>query len=171
MTFTTAQASNHRGALLRRWRELRHLTQLDLALDAGVSARPINFLETGRTQPGRSMLFMLANALDMPLRERNLLFLAAGYAPPYTELALDDARMAEVRTALELILRQHEPYSTLACDRYWNLIMANATYITFLQYTLGAQRCCAGPLDGAADAASERVAPGVRPARAAAFYR
>ena len=146
MTFTTAQASNHCGALLRRWRELRHLTQLDLALDAGVSARHISFLETGRTQPGRSMLLMLANALDIPLRERNLLFLAAGYAPPYTELALDDARMAEVRTALELILRQHEPYSGLACDRYWNPIMANAAYITFLQYTLGARAAALAPL-------------------------
>ncbi len=127
------------GPLLRRWREFRHLTQLDLALDAGSSARHISFLETGRTLPSREMVLTLASALDVPLRERNLLFLAAGYAPPYRETALDDARMAQVRTALELILTRHEPYSAFACDRYWNLVMANDAYVQFLRYVLGAR--------------------------------
>ena len=125
------------GPLLRRWRELRHLTQLDLALDAGSSARHISFLETGRTLPSKEMLLTLANVLDVPLRERNVLFLAAGHAPPYRETSLDDDRMRQVRGALELILRQHEPYSAFACDRYWNLVMANEAYVQFLSYALG----------------------------------
>ena len=132
------------GPLLRRWRELRHLTQLDLALDAGVSARHVSFLETGKTVPSREMLLVLAQVLDIPLRERNPLFLAAGYAPLYEETPLDDARMGEARAALELILKQHEPYSAFACDRYWNLVMMNAAHVQFLNYTLGAR---AAPLE------------------------
>lgn len=130
---------SHCGPLLRRWRELRHLTQLDLALDANVSARHISFLETGKNVPSREMLMTLSAVLNIPLRERNVLFLAAGYAPPYRETALDHAHMAEARIALELILRQHEPYSAFACDRYWNLVMANAANVAFLRYTLGAR--------------------------------
>src|SRR6267143_3897996 len=97
------------GPLLRRWRESRHLSQLELALDAGVSARHISFLETGRAAPSREMLLTLSNVLDVPLRERNMLLLAAGFAPIYRETDLDDPRMTQVRAALELILRQHEP--------------------------------------------------------------
>ena len=85
------------GPLLRRWRESRHLSQLDLALDAEVSARHISFLETGRAEPSREMLLMLSNVLDIPLRERNFLLLAAGYAPVYGETSLDDPRMTQVR--------------------------------------------------------------------------
>lgn len=133
------------GPLLRRWRELRHLTQLDLALDANVSARHISFLETGKNVPSREMLYTLANVLNVPLRERNVLFLAAGYAPPYRETALDDASMADARLALQLILRQHEPYSAFACDRYWNLVMANAANVAFLRYTLGARAAALEP--------------------------
>ena len=127
------------GPLLRRWRELRRLTQLDLALDAGISARHLSYIETGKTLPSREMLLALAQTMDLPLRERNLLFLAAGYAPLYEQTPLDDARMDEARSALQLILRQHEPYSAFACDRYWNLVMANAAYVGFLQYTVGAR--------------------------------
>ncbi|MBK6658105.1 MAG: helix-turn-helix transcriptional regulator [Proteobacteria bacterium] len=127
------------GPLLRRWRELRRLTQLDLALDAGISARHLSYIETGKTLPSREMLLALAQTLDLPLRERNLLFLAAGYAPLYQETPLTDARMNEARTALQLILRQHEPYSAFACDRYWNLVMANDAYLAFLRYTVGAR--------------------------------
>jgi hypothetical protein len=83
------------------------------------------------------MLYILSEVLNVPLRERNVLFLAAGFAPPYCETALDDDSMKAARLALELILRQHEPYSALACDRYWNLVMANAAQIAFLRYTLG----------------------------------
>ena len=91
------------------------------------------------------MLLTLAQALDIPLRERNLLFLAAGYAPLYEETPLDDARMAEARIALQLILKQHEPYSAFACDRYWNLVMANAAYVEFLNYTVGTRAAALSP--------------------------
>src|SRR5947209_3950447 len=119
------------GPLLRRWRESRHLSQLELALEAEVSSRHISFLETGRAAPSREMLLALSHALDVPLRERNVLLLAAGYAPVYRETSLDDPRMTQVRAALELILKQHEPRSAFAFDRYWNLVMVNAAYIRF----------------------------------------
>ena len=125
------------GPLLRRWRESRHLSQLELALDADVSSRHISFLETGRAAPSREMLLTLSNVLDVPLRERNILLLAAGYAPIYRETSLDDPRMTQVRAALELILSSHEPRSALAFDRYWNIVMANAAYIQFVTTILG----------------------------------
>ncbi len=125
------------GPLLRRWREARHLSQLDLALDAEVSARHISFLETGRAEPSREMLLMLANVLDIPLRERNLLLLAAGYAPVYGETSLDDPRMTQVRAAVEVILKSNEPRSALAHDRHWNIVMANEAFVRFLTVTLG----------------------------------
>lgn len=123
--------------LLRRWRESRHLSQLELALEAQVSSRHISFLETGRAAPSRAMLLTLANVLDIPLRERNLLLLAAGYAPVYRETSLDDPRMSQVRAALELILRQQEPRSAFAFDRHWNLVMGNAAYVRFLTAVMG----------------------------------
>ena len=125
------------GPLLRRWREARHLSQLDLALDAEVSARHISFLETGRAEPSREMLLMLANVLDIPLRERNFLLLAAGYAPVYGETSLDDPRMTQVRAAVEVILKSNEPRSALAHDRHWNIVMANEAFVRFLTVTLG----------------------------------
>src|SRR5882757_5106585 len=125
------------GTLLRRWREARHLSQLDLALDAEVSSRHISFLETGRAAPSREMLLTLSNVLDIPLRERNFLLLAAGYAPIYRETSLDDPRMSQVRSAMELILKQQEPRSAFAFDRYWNIVMSNAAYVKFLIYVLG----------------------------------
>jgi transcriptional regulator with XRE-family HTH domain len=124
------------GPLLRRWRESRHLSQFDLALDAEVSARHISFLETGRAEPSREMLLMLANVLDIPLRERNLLLLAAGYAPIYGETSLEDPRMTQVRAAVEVILKSNEPRSALAHDRHWNIVMANAAFIRFLTINL-----------------------------------
>ncbi len=125
------------GPLLRRWREARHLSQLDLALDAEVSARHVSFLETGRAEPSREMLLMLANVLDIPLRERNFLLLAAGYAPVYGETSLDDPRMTQVRAAVEVILKSNEPRSALAHDRHWNIVMANEAFVRFLTVTLG----------------------------------
>jgi transcriptional regulator with XRE-family HTH domain len=125
------------GPLLRRWRESRHLSQLDLALEAEVSARHISFLETGRAEPSREMLLTLSNVLDVPLRERNFLLLAAGYAPIYGETSLDDPRMTQVRTAVEVILRSNEPRSALAHDRHWNIVMANEAFVNFLSTTLG----------------------------------
>lgn len=126
------------GPLLRRWREERRLSQLDLALEADVSARHISFLETGRSTPSREMLLTLSTVLDVPLRERNLLLQAAGYAPIYRETSLDDPRMAQVRSALELLLKQHEPASAFAFDCHWNLVMVNeAFFVNLLTFGLG----------------------------------
>jgi transcriptional regulator with XRE-family HTH domain len=135
------------GPLLRRWRESRRLTQLELALDAEISTRHLSFVESGRSTPSREMLLKLAGVLDVPLRERNLLLLAAGYAPLYRETPLDDPRMAQVRSALELILKQNEPRSALAFDRHWNVVMANAAYVRFLTFVLGKQPAGLTPLE------------------------
>jgi transcriptional regulator with XRE-family HTH domain len=125
------------GSLLRRWREARHLSQLDLSLEADVSARHISFLETGRALPSREMLLTLATVLDVPLRERNVLLLAAGYAPVYGETSLDDPRMAQVCSVVEIMLKSNEPRSAFAHDRYWNVVMANAAFVRFLTIVLG----------------------------------
>jgi len=115
------------GVLLRQWRERRRLSQLDLALEAGVSARHISFVETGRAQPSREMVLRLAAQLDVPLRERNPMLLAAGYAPEYPMRTLDDQEMAPVRAALALVLSGYQPYPALAVDRGWNLVTANSS--------------------------------------------
>ena len=113
------------GTLLRDWRRRRRLSQLDLALEAGVSARHLSFLETGRSQPSREMVFHLAEELDVPLRDRNQLLLAAGYAPVYEQRPIDAPEMAPVREALDVVLKGHEPYPALVVDRGWNLVLAN----------------------------------------------
>src|SRR3954464_15773897 len=110
------------GLLLRDWRRRRRLSQLDLALDAGVSTRHLSFVETGRSRPSREMVVHLAEQLDVPLRDRNGLLLAAGYAPAYAERALDAPELAPVRDALELVLGGHDPYPAAAVDRGWNLV-------------------------------------------------
>jgi transcriptional regulator with XRE-family HTH domain len=125
------------GPLLRRWREARRLSQLELALEADVSPRHLSFVETGRAMPSREMLLTLANALDVPLRERNVLLLAAGYAPTYAETSLDDPRMSQVRAAIEIMLRSNEPRAAIAHDRYWNVIMANDAFVRLLTIVLG----------------------------------
>ena len=125
------------GPLLRRWRESRHLSQLDLALEAEVSARHISFLETGRAAPSKEMVLTLSNVLDVPLRERNVLLLAAGYAPLYGETSLDDPRMAQVRAVVEILLRSNEPRSAFAHDRHWNVVMANEAFVRFVTLILG----------------------------------
>jgi transcriptional regulator with XRE-family HTH domain len=127
---------NGAGPLLRRWREARHLSQLELALEAEVSARHISFLETGRATPSREMVLTLAEVLEVPLRERNVLLQAAGYAPLYRETNLDDPRMSHVRAAVELILKQHEPHSAIAFDRHQDIIMANSTFTGMLNAVL-----------------------------------
>ena len=113
------------GDLLRDWRQRRRLSQLDLSLEAEVSARHLSFVETGRSKPSRELVLHLAEHLDVPLRERNSLLLAAGYAPAYQERALDDTEMDPVRGALDLILGGHEPYPAVIVDRHWNLVTAN----------------------------------------------
>jgi transcriptional regulator with XRE-family HTH domain len=113
------------GTLLRDWRQRRRLTQLDLALDAGVSTRHLSFLETGRSRPSSDMVLHLAEQLEVPLRERNQLLLAAGYAPVYGQRTLDDPEMRPVREAIELVLRGHEPYPALVVDQQWEMLAAN----------------------------------------------
>jgi transcriptional regulator with XRE-family HTH domain len=134
------------GPLLRRWRESRHLSQLELALEAAVSARHISFLETGRAEPSKTMLLTLANVLDIPLRERNFLLLAAGYAPVYGETSLDDPRMTQVRAAVEIILKSNEPRSAIAHDHMWNVVMANAAFVRFLTIMSGKEPVGLAPM-------------------------
>jgi transcriptional regulator with XRE-family HTH domain len=129
---TVATSPSHRatpqafGEHLRHWRQHRRLSQLDLAQDADISTRHLSFVETGRSLPSREMVLRLAERLDVPLRERNALLVAAGYAPMYRERPLDDPALAAARKAVELILKSHEPYPALAVDRHWNLVAANA---------------------------------------------
>jgi transcriptional regulator with XRE-family HTH domain len=113
------------GPLLRDWRRRRRLSQLDLALEAGVSARHLSFVETGRSRPSPQMVLHLAEELEVPLRDRNQLMLAAGYAPVYSERGLNDPEMGSVRDALDLILGAHEPFPAAVVDRDWNLVAAN----------------------------------------------
>jgi transcriptional regulator with XRE-family HTH domain len=120
------------GELLRQWRELRRRSQLDLALDAEISTRHLSFVETGRSAPSREMVLRLAEQLDVPLRERNSLLLAAGYAPVYSESRLDAAPMAGVRAAVRQLLTAHEPYPAVVVDRAWHLVDANASTSLFL---------------------------------------
>jgi transcriptional regulator with XRE-family HTH domain len=113
------------GMLLRQWRARRGKSQLELSLDAGVSQRHISFIEIGRSVPSRQMLIDIATALDMPLRDRNTLLLAGGYAPIYPDGAWDGPEMRAITSALQRMLRQHEPFPALVMDRYWNVLMTN----------------------------------------------
>ncbi|MBX3524504.1 MAG: helix-turn-helix domain-containing protein [Xanthobacteraceae bacterium] len=113
------------GEVLREWRQRRRMTQLDLALDADISAKHLSFLETGRAQPSREMVLNLAERLEMPLRERNGLLVAAGFAPMFSERPLSDPSLAKAREAVELVLKGHEPYPAVAVDRHWNIVSAN----------------------------------------------
>jgi transcriptional regulator with XRE-family HTH domain len=113
------------GPLLRSWRRRRRLSQLDLALEAGVSARHLSFVETGRSRPSAEMVLHLAGRLEVPLRERNALLLAAGYAPAYAERPLDAPEMTPVREAIDRVLAGHEPHPALVVDRQWELVAAN----------------------------------------------
>ena len=115
----------HVGEHLREWRQRRHLSQLDLAVDAEISARHLSFVETGRAAPSREMVLKLAERLDVPLRERNVLLVAAGFAPAFTQRSLDDPMLKSARQAIDLVLKAHEPNPALAYDRHWNLVTAN----------------------------------------------
>jgi transcriptional regulator with XRE-family HTH domain len=115
----------HVGEHLREWRQRRHLSQLDLAVDAEISARHLSFVETGRAAPSREMVLKLAERLDVPLRERNVLLVAAGFAPAFPQRSLDDPMLKSARQAIDLVLRAHEPNPALAYDRHWNLVTAN----------------------------------------------
>src|ERR1700744_3788726 len=120
------------GEHLRQWRLRRHLSQLDLAEDAGISTRHLSFLETGRAAPSRDMVLKLAERLEVPLRERNVLLVAAGFAPGFPQRALDDPALKSARAAIDLVLRAHEPSPALAYDRHWNLVSANRMVMPLL---------------------------------------
>ena len=133
MMMNTAHSAPRRAATtarpfgdhLRHWRQHRHLSQLDLATDAEISTRHLSFVETGRASPSREMVLRLAERLNIPLRERNALLVAAGFAPMYRERPLDDPALAAARQAVDLILKSHEPCPALAVDRHWNMLAAN----------------------------------------------
>ena len=114
------------GSLMKHWRQRRRLSQLDLAIEADVSSRHVSFIETGRSAPSRAMVLRLAAALDVPLRERNQLLMAAGLAPVYAERSLDDPDMAPVREGVAAVLKAYEPFPCLAVDRGWNIVAANS---------------------------------------------
>ncbi len=121
------------AASLREWRNRRRVSQLELAVNAGTSQRHVSFIENGRSVPGRGMVLRLAEALEMPLRERNALLLAAGYAPAYEETSLDDPELGPVRAALERILKGHLPYPAVTTDRQGNLISSNRAFRALTQ--------------------------------------
>lgn len=120
------------GQLIREWRQRRRLSQLDFATEAEISAKHLSFIETGRAQPSRDMLLKLAELLDVPLRERNRLLVAVGFAPMFSERSLDDPALQAARAAVDLVLKGHEPYPALAVDRHWTLIAANRAVPMFL---------------------------------------
>jgi transcriptional regulator with XRE-family HTH domain len=121
------------GDLLREWRQRRHLSQLDLALEAGVSARHLSFVETGRSKPTSDMILRLAEHLDIPLRETNKLLLAGGYAPAYPEHALGEPELDSVKQALSRVLKAHEPYPAAIVNRHWELVDANLPTALFTE--------------------------------------
>lgn len=120
------------GVLLRQWRQRRRLSQLNLACEADISTRHLSFVETGRALPSREMLLHLAEQLEIPLRERNRLLSAAGYAPLYSQHGLDDPALAAARAAIEQLLKAHEPNPALAIDRQWNLLAANGAVMALI---------------------------------------
>lgn len=125
------------GPLLQYWRKARHLSQLALATEAEISARHLCFLETGRAKPSREMVLLLASALDVPLRERNVLLLAAGFAPVYKETQLDAPELQSVRIALDAILRQQEPFPAVVMNRHWDVVRGNTAASRFFGFLLG----------------------------------
>ncbi|HVE77977.1 MAG TPA: helix-turn-helix transcriptional regulator [Gemmatimonadaceae bacterium] len=129
---TTATPHPAFGALMREWRQRRHLSQLALALRSNVSQRHLSFVESGRAEPSREMVLHLAEQLDLPLRERNRLLLAAGYAPVFPERPFTDPALHAARGAVERVLAGHEPFPALAVDRWWTLVSANRSVGPFL---------------------------------------
>ncbi len=127
------------GPLIRDWRQQRRLSQLELALEAEISQKHLSFVESGRSQPSRDMVLLLAEHLGVPLRERNTLLLAAGYAPVYLERALEDPALQAAKAAIDLILTGHEPYPALAVDRHWTLLAANAAVAPLLALVVDAE--------------------------------
>jgi transcriptional regulator with XRE-family HTH domain len=121
------------GILLKLWRERRRKSQLDLALDAEISTRHLSFVETGRAKPSREMILLLAENLEIPLRERNKILITGGYAPQFSEKNFDDVSLNAARQAIEIILKGHEPFPALAIDRHWTMVAANKTVPLLLE--------------------------------------
>ena len=126
-----AEATPHFPYLLKEWRQHRRLSQLELAVNAGISQRHISFLETGRSNPSRQMVVALCDSLDVPLRERNALLAGAGFAPLYTDEALDDNKLAFFKDMLGVVIEHHEPFPAMVLDGRWNIVMANMAAIEF----------------------------------------
>jgi transcriptional regulator with XRE-family HTH domain len=120
------------GDLRREWRQRRRMSQLHFAVEAEISSKHLSFLETGRAQPSREMVLHLAELLEVPLRERNSLLVAAGFAPMFQERALSDPTLQPAREAVELVLKGHEPYPAIAVDRHWHLVASNKAALAFL---------------------------------------
>jgi transcriptional regulator with XRE-family HTH domain len=135
----------HIGEHLRQWRQRRHLSQLDLAEDAEISTRHLSFVETGRAAPSRDMVLKLTERLNVPLRERNIMLVAAGFAPAFPQRAFDDPALKSARAAIDLVLRAHEPSPALAYDRHWNLVSANRMVMPLL--TIVAPRLLTPPVN------------------------
>ena len=152
------------AAALRYWRGKRGLSQLRLSLDSGISQRHLSFLETGRAQPGRELIVKLGIVLDIPLRQRNAMLLAAGFAPAYRERSLSDPEMGAVMQALDFMLAQQAPYPALVVDRLWNLVMHNAPAARLMRWLLGMPADAAIPRDGSVNVLKLMLDPnGVRP--------
>lgn len=135
------------GRLLKHWRGVRRCSQLDLALQANVSARHVSFIETGRAKPSREMVLQLADVLDVPLREQNAMLTAAGYAAQYRETGLDEPAMDEIRGALEQILEALEPAGAIVVDRHWDVVMTNSAMARILALVFGGQPAGDGPVN------------------------
>lgn len=135
------------GALLRYWRGARNLSQLDLATEAGVSSRHLSFLENGRSQPSRDMVLMLAEVLEVPLREQNALLQAAGFAAAYGETDLDAPEMAAVRASIAFLLERHEPYPAVLLDRHWNVVMSNRGGTALMTRFVASPAALASPIN------------------------
>jgi transcriptional regulator with XRE-family HTH domain len=126
MATSTSIASPTIGNHLRDWRQRRRLSQLDLACEANISPRHLSFVETGRSMPSREMILRLADQLQIPMRERNVLLVAAGYAPIFAERSLDDPKLAAVRRAIDLVIEGHKPFPAFAINRHWDIVSSNA---------------------------------------------
>ena len=133
MSVAVAEQAQPVGALLKQWRLRRRLSQLDLSIQADVSSRHLSFVETGRSKPSSEMILRLCEELDVPLRERNRLLLAGGYAPAYRERTLDSPQLAAAREAVRQVLAGHEPYPALAVDRHWDIVETNAAVPLLLE--------------------------------------
>ncbi|MCQ1835399.1 helix-turn-helix domain-containing protein [Neorhizobium galegae] len=129
---TTLAPARPLGDFLREWRRRRRMSQLNLALEADISQRHLSFIESGRAAPSRDMLLHLAERLEVPLRERNPMLLAAGFAPVFVERKLDDPALQPARRAIDMVLKGHEPFPALAVDRHWTLVAANAAVAPLL---------------------------------------